>query len=231
MREMNKKFDKLDTDLVEMALHLEERFYPHLLTTIFGSTIGKAVEKGTQDGLSSEITHGAEGRVLTDVAAYNLSAKADYLSALQHIQSVNFSLISELKSNKYASIDTIMSLLRLEDSLAEKLGLTESQPHIHQLMVPIHLPWINILSALCDVFVPLSKPLSAMDLTGTKSTLNVISATVDTTTAMSVTLVSASLIPPISIDDYEIMHAEGEKSVGADANSFPDVDDAELNIP
>ncbi|GJU02530.1 hypothetical protein Tco_1112868 [Tanacetum coccineum] len=36
MREMNEKFDKLDTDLVELALHLEERFYPHLLTTIYG---------------------------------------------------------------------------------------------------------------------------------------------------------------------------------------------------
>nr|GFC51990.1 hypothetical protein CTI12_AA401880 [Tanacetum cinerariifolium] len=30
---------------------------------------------------------------------------------------------------KDASIDTIMSLIHLEDSLAEELGLTESQPH------------------------------------------------------------------------------------------------------
>nr|GEW52711.1 hypothetical protein [Tanacetum cinerariifolium] len=176
------------------------------------------LQEKVTDGLSSEITHGVEGRVLTDVAAYNLSAEADYLFALQRLQSVNFSLISKLKSKKDASIDTIMNLLRLEDSLAEKLGLTESQPHIHQLMVPIHLPWINVLSAHCDVFVPLSKPLSATALTGTESTLNVIPATVDTTTALSITLVSTSLIPPISTDDYEIMHAEGEKSVGADAN-------------
>nr|GEV30513.1 transposase (putative), gypsy type [Tanacetum cinerariifolium] len=112
MREMNDKFDKLYIDLVEMALHLEERFYPHLLTTIsghrwilthglklaiakclnsteylstLGAAIGKAVEKGMQDGLSAEIIHDAEGRVLTDVAAYNLSAEADYLSALQRL--------------------------------------------------------------------------------------------------------------------------------------------------
>nr|GEZ95479.1 hypothetical protein [Tanacetum cinerariifolium] len=134
MREMNDKFDKLDTDLIKMALHLVERFYPHLLTTIFGrrwllthrlelaiakclnsteylsalgAAIGKAVEKGMQDGLSAGITHGAEGRYLIDVAAYNPSAEADYLSALQHI-------------------------------LVEKLCLTKSQPHIDQLMVPIH---------------------------------------------------------------------------------------------
>nr|GEU97249.1 hypothetical protein [Tanacetum cinerariifolium] len=148
IKEMNNKFDKLDTDLVEMALHLKERFYPHLLTIIsgrrwllthglklaiskclnstkclstLGATIGKAVEKGMQDGLSAGITHGAEGKVLTDVAAYNPFAEVDYLFALQRIQSVNFFLITELKSNKDASIDTIMNLLRLQDSLAEKL--------------------------------------------------------------------------------------------------------------
>nr|GFC48502.1 hypothetical protein [Tanacetum cinerariifolium] len=97
-----------------------------------GSAIGKAVKKGMQDGLSARITHGAEGRVLTDVAAYNPSTEANYLNALQRLQSVNFSLITELKCNKDASIDTIIdtiiNLLCLEDSLAEKFGLTESHP-------------------------------------------------------------------------------------------------------
>nr|GEU40774.1 hypothetical protein [Tanacetum cinerariifolium] len=71
---------KLDADLVEMALHLEEKFYPHLLTTIsgrrwlltrglklavvkclnspeylaaLGSAIDRAIEKGMQSGLSA----------------------------------------------------------------------------------------------------------------------------------------------------------------------------------
>ncbi|GJX66106.1 putative gypsy type transposase [Tanacetum coccineum] len=126
MKEVNEKFDKLCADFVEMALHLEEKFYPRLLTTIsgrrwllthgmelaiakclnsteylstLGAAIGKAVEKGMQEGLSAGITHGAEGRKLTDVAAYNPSAEADYLSALQRLQSVNFSLIAELTNN------------------------------------------------------------------------------------------------------------------------------------
>nr|GEX46184.1 reverse transcriptase domain-containing protein [Tanacetum cinerariifolium] len=233
-----------DTDLVEMALHLEERFYPHLLTTIserqwllthglevaiakclnsteylstLGAAIGKAVEKGMQDGLSAGITHCAE----------------------------------ELKSNKDASIDTIMNLLRLEDNLAEKLGLTKSKPHVDQLMVPIHhSPDQRVVgasalslsldvssyrvrkikeniakhrSALRDVFVPLSEPFSITALTGTESTLNVIPVTVDTTTALSVTPVSASLIPLISTDDYEVAHAEGRDSAGVDVNPFPNV--------
>ncbi|GKF25530.1 hypothetical protein Tco_0081424, partial [Tanacetum coccineum] len=68
----------------------------------------------------------------------NPSAEADYLTALQSLQSVNFSLLAELRANKDASVETIMNLLRLEDSLAERLCLIESQPHVNQLMVPIH---------------------------------------------------------------------------------------------
>nr|GEX84652.1 hypothetical protein [Tanacetum cinerariifolium] len=80
MKAVNDKFDKLYTDFVEMALHLEEKFYPHLFTTIsghkwlltqgmklaiikclnspkclfaLGAAIGKAIKKGMQDGLSA----------------------------------------------------------------------------------------------------------------------------------------------------------------------------------
>ncbi|GKB33346.1 hypothetical protein Tco_0872747, partial [Tanacetum coccineum] len=195
----------------------------------------KAVEKGMQEGLSAGITHGATGRVLTDVAAFNPSTEASYLSALQRLQNANFSLIAELKSNKDASIDTIMNLLRLEDSLAKRLGLTKSQTHVDQLMVPIHHSpdqlvidasalslsldvsssrvqrirenITNHRSALHDVFVPLSKPLFATALTGTK--------------------------------DYEVAGMDGQEAVnksapndatGGNVNPFPKVDDVELNV-
>ncbi|GKA36956.1 hypothetical protein Tco_0723521 [Tanacetum coccineum] len=261
MAEVNEKFDKLCADFVEMTLHLEEKFYPHLLTTIsgrrwllshgleltiakclnstkyisvLGAAIGRAVKNGMQEGLSAGITHGSEGRKLTDVAGYNPSAEADYLSALQRLQSVNFSLIGELKSNKDASVDTIMNLLRLEDTLAERLGLTESQPNVNQLMVPIHHSldqrvigattlslsldvsnsWVwkireniaNHIFALHGVFVPLSKPLSAATLEGAEGTLG---AAPDTTIALSVTFISSSAISPISTDDYEVANADG----------------------
>nr|GFA50406.1 nonaspanin [Tanacetum cinerariifolium] len=102
------------------------------------AVIGKAIEKGMQDGLSARISHGKEGRVLTDVAAYNPSAKGDYISALQQLQNVNFSLLAELKSNKDSSVENIMNILRLKEALAERLGLNVLQPHVDQLMVPIH---------------------------------------------------------------------------------------------
>ncbi|GJW21952.1 hypothetical protein Tco_0032574 [Tanacetum coccineum] len=151
MKVVNDKFDKLYTDFVEMALHLGEKFYPHLFTTIsgrrwllthcmelaivnclnsleylstLGASIGKAIEKGMQDGLSAGITHGKEGRVLTDVAADNPSAEVDYIYALQQLQNVNFSLLARLKSNKDASVETVMDILCLEGPLTEKLGST-----------------------------------------------------------------------------------------------------------
>nr|GEZ24595.1 hypothetical protein [Tanacetum cinerariifolium] len=199
-----------------------------------GAAISKAVEKGMQEGLSAGITHGAKGRKLADVAAYNPSAEADYLSSLQHLQNVNFFLIAELKSNKDASVDTRMNLLRLDDVLAERLGLTESQPHVNQLMVPIyysldqHVVGASALSlslevshsrvkktreniakhvsALRGVFVPLTKPLSAVALEGMEGTFG---STHDATTTLSTTFISASTIPPISTDDYEVAHADG----------------------
>ncbi|GJU96906.1 hypothetical protein Tco_1326177 [Tanacetum coccineum] len=268
-----------------MTLHLEERFYPQLLTTISGrrwlltqgmelaiikylnspeylsaleAAIGKAIEKGMQDGLSARITHGKEGRVFMYVAAYNPSAEFDYLSALQQLQNVNFPLLTELRSNKDASIEAVMNILRLEEPLVDKLGLDELQPNVDQLMVPIHhspdkvvigttalslaLDVSNIRvrkikenianqrSVLHDVFVPLSEPLSAAVLTRTEGTYDVVSANCDTTTALSTTFASASTIAPISVDDYEIIGAESQAAADGNATSFPNVDDAELNI-
>ncbi|GJU49604.1 hypothetical protein Tco_1219159 [Tanacetum coccineum] len=247
MKEVNDKFDKLDTDVIEMALHLEERFYPRLLTTIagrmwllthgiklviakclhspeylsaLGAAISMAIEKGIQDGLAAGITHGREGRVLSDVAAFNPFAESDYISALQELQDVNFSLLSELKSNKDASIETLMNILRLEEPVAERLGLQDSQPHADQLMVPIHhSPDQTVVGATSLSF---SLDVSCMES---------ISGTVpETTTALSVTFASVRSTPYISMDDYEISHAEDQGNTGADVDPFPNVDDAELII-
>nr|GEW71048.1 putative WD40/YVTN repeat-like-containing domain-containing protein [Tanacetum cinerariifolium] len=276
LEEVNEKFDKLCVDFVEMAPHLEEKFYPHLLTTIsgrrwlltydmelavakclnsteylsaLGAAISKAVEKGMQEGLSAGITHGAEGRQLADVAAYNPSAEADYLSALQHLRSVNFSLISELKSNKDACVDTVMILPRLDDVLTERLGLTKSQPCVDQLMVPIHhspdqrvvgasaLTFslevsnsrvkkmreniANHVSALHGVFVPLSEPLSAAALEGMEGTFG---STPDVAATLSTTLVSTSTIPPISTDDYKVAYAKCQGGARVDNETATDDD-------
>ncbi|GJV72023.1 hypothetical protein Tco_1492018 [Tanacetum coccineum] len=76
-----------------------------------------------QDGQAAGITHGQEGRVLTDIDAFNPSTESDYISALQELQYVNFFLLAELKFNKDASTETLMNILRLDEPLAERLGV------------------------------------------------------------------------------------------------------------
>ncbi|GJU94788.1 hypothetical protein Tco_1319544 [Tanacetum coccineum] len=192
--------EKLYYDFVEMALHMEERFYPYLLTTIFGRqwllthNMELAIAKCLNSTKYLSTLKAAIGKAIE---------KVDYLSALQHLQSVNFSLIMELKTNKVTSIETIMNLLCLEDTLAEKLDVSSS------IVQKIKENIADQRLVLRDVFVPLCKPLSITALTGTEVTSNLIPATADTTMALSVTFASASFIPPISSDDYEVMHADG----------------------
>ncbi|GJR82767.1 hypothetical protein Tco_0153552 [Tanacetum coccineum] len=93
MRMVGDKLAKLEVDLSEMALHLEEKFYPQLLTTIAGRRC-RAIEKGMQDGLAAGIEYGAYGRRLKDLVAYNPSVEEDYNAILQELRSVDFALLA-----------------------------------------------------------------------------------------------------------------------------------------
>ncbi|GKA45580.1 hypothetical protein Tco_0738376 [Tanacetum coccineum] len=285
---------KLDADRAEMACHLEERFYPHLLNTISGQrwllthglklflvkclnlseylmalgvAISRAIEKGMQSGLAAGIDHGREGRSLADVASYNPDAEADFNSTLQKFREVDFPLLVELKSHKDASTEDIMNVLRLEGALADAPGMNDLQLDIEQLKVIIHRSEDQVVlgetslsfslsvshshveqirkniaaqrSALVGVWTPLSKPISVTSLMGEASTSGIVPAAFVTTTALSTVFASASSIPPISTDDYEIVGADGQEGLGTDGQvvvdgnvaPFPNVDDVELNIP
>ncbi|GKD26285.1 hypothetical protein Tco_1232499 [Tanacetum coccineum] len=165
----------------------------------------------------------------------------------------------KLRSNKDASTNTLVNILRLEETLAERLGLTESQTHVDQLMVPIHHSPDKVVigatalslaldvssirvrkirenianqrSALRDMFVPLAEPFSAVVLIGAEGTSDTVAATADTTMTLSTTFASASTIAPIFIDDYEAAGTDDQAAAAENAEPFPNVDDAELNIP
>nr|GEX91847.1 hypothetical protein [Tanacetum cinerariifolium] len=99
---LQEKITLYDNYLAEMACHLEEKFYPHLLNIIFGriwlmshglklflvkclnsseypmafgAAISHAIKKGMQSHLAAGIDHGREGRSLAAVASYNPDAK------------------------------------------------------------------------------------------------------------------------------------------------------------
>nr|GEX46519.1 hypothetical protein [Tanacetum cinerariifolium] len=172
---------KLDADPVEMACHIEAKFYPHLLTTISGRR---------------------EGRSLTDVAAYNPSVEANFNYTLQELRELDYPLLAELKSHKDASVEDIMNLLRLEGPLADAPGMGDLQPNVEQLKVPIHISKEQ---------TPLSKPLSVQNLIGEASTSTNVPAATVTITILSTTFTSASSVPSITINDYEILHADDQE--------------------
>ncbi|GJV47607.1 hypothetical protein Tco_1437819 [Tanacetum coccineum] len=103
-----------------------------------GHAFGRAIEKGMQEGLAAGIEHGQAGRCLTDLEAYIPSAEDDFNSAIRDLRDLNFPLLKELSDKKDASTWDIMDLLRLDDTVAETLGMTDLQPDVNQLMVPVH---------------------------------------------------------------------------------------------
>nr|GEZ64285.1 reverse transcriptase domain-containing protein [Tanacetum cinerariifolium] len=134
LKVVNDNVAKFDVHLAKMACHLEEKFYPCLLTTISD-----------------------------------------------------------------ASVEDIMNLLRLEGPLADAP---------EQIRANI----VAERSALLDVWTHLSEPLSVQNLIGEAYTSASVPASTVTTTALSITFASASFIPPITVDDYEIVHVDSHES-------------------
>ncbi|GKF34596.1 hypothetical protein Tco_0107796, partial [Tanacetum coccineum] len=95
----------------------------------------------------------------------------------------------------------------------------------------------NRVSALRDIFIPLSEILSVTALTGTEGTSAVVAIPTRTTTALSVTFASTSVVLPISTNDYEIVHVDGQRGgsaedqIGGDnVDPFSNVDNMDKNL-
>nr|GEV90992.1 hypothetical protein [Tanacetum cinerariifolium] len=158
--------------------------------------IGRAIDKGMQDGLAAGIEHVIVGRSITDVVAFNPSVESDYIVAINALQGVSFSLLVQLEANKDASMTDIMDLLRLEGPAAETSEASQLQPSLDQLMILIHRledqrdATARRLS-LTDSILSLVEPLSARNLTSMTTSLS--------TTFVQTYLVHAALstkVPP-----------------------------------
>ncbi|GJY69648.1 hypothetical protein Tco_0472630 [Tanacetum coccineum] len=263
MKVVNDKLAKLDADLEDMACHLEERFYLHLLNTIsgqrwllthglklflvkclnsseylmaLGDAISRAIEKGMQSGLAAGIDHGREGRSLADVAAYNPDAEADFNSSLQKFLEVDFPLLTKLKSHKDASTEDIVNVLHLEGALADAPGMNDLQPDIEQLRVLIHRSEDQVVLGEASLSFALSVSHSRVEQIkeniAAQRTSGVVPAASVTTATLSTTFASASSIPPISTDDYEIVGVDGQEGTGTDGQAIADGNVAPFhNIP
>ncbi|GKD61882.1 hypothetical protein Tco_1299391 [Tanacetum coccineum] len=230
----------------------DEEFYPRFLTTIagrrwilsrgvklavvkclqspeymaaMGKAIGRAIDKGMQDGLVVGIEHGKVGRSPDEISANNPFAEDNYVAAINAIHTVEFPLLAQLESLKDASMTNIIDLICLEGPTAEAPETSQLQPSLKQLMVPIHqledqaIIGETSLSfslevthnrvqrfrgdaagrhlSLTDVIVPLVEPLSTKSLVGEASTFGIPT----TTTALSTTFIQVCTVPPAPSTD------------------------------
>nr|GEU85363.1 hypothetical protein [Tanacetum cinerariifolium] len=156
VKALSDRVSSMDSDLMALALHMDEEFYLRYLTTLagwrwifsrgvklvimkclqsseyttaLGGSIGRPIKKGMQDGLAAGIDHGQAGRVLANVFAYNPSIEANYLTAINDLCYVDFYL-AQLESQKDASIIDIINLLYLEGSAAKTLEGSQLQPSL-----------------------------------------------------------------------------------------------------
>ncbi|GJT94129.1 gypsy type transposase [Tanacetum coccineum] len=198
----------IDSDLMEMALHMDAEFYPRYLTTIvgqrwllnrglklvlskclsspeylsvMGEAIGRAIDKGMQDGLVVGIENGVAGRSITDVAVYNPSVKSDYVAAINALQSVSFLLLAQLEAHKDAKDQVVIG----ETSLAFSLEVAHNR--VQRLRGDATARRLS----LTDSIRPLVEPLSSRVLTGDASSF----ADVTVTTALATTFSQTFPIP------------------------------------
>ncbi|GJZ33898.1 hypothetical protein Tco_0579334 [Tanacetum coccineum] len=202
-----------------------------------GNAFGRAIEKGMQEGLAAGIEHGQAGRCLSDLEAYNPSAEADFNSVVRDLRGLDFPLLRELFAKKDASTWDVMDLLRLDDAVAEVLGMTDLQPDVGQLMVPVHHKRDKVvigsqalsvaletchrrvrkmernlaerLPLLRDVFVSIDHPVSteALAILPETSTEPLVTALV--TTALSTMVIRPNPDPFLLVEDYENLDLTG----------------------
>ncbi|GKA20121.1 hypothetical protein Tco_0700110 [Tanacetum coccineum] len=254
MEPLRTRLAEIDTDFTRCCMRFQENFHPHLLNVIagrrwllthgmkllvvkclnsneymeaLGHAFGRAIEKGMQEGLAAGIEHGQAGRCLTDLEAYIPSAEDDFNSAIRELRDLNFPLLQELSTKKDASTWDIMNLLRLDDAVAETLGMTDLQPDASQLMVPVH-----------RVFASIDDPLSAEALLEPP-------AEVPATNVLSTVVIVPHADPSVSVEDYDnldsadvvpenaILGSESEGKIDASAGdglSFSQLDDEAKDV-
>ncbi|GKD42942.1 hypothetical protein Tco_1267587, partial [Tanacetum coccineum] len=210
VKELSDRLAGLDSELMALALHFDEEFYPRFLTTIAGrrwvlnhglrlavmncrqslkygvafeAVIGLAIDKGIQAGLVEGIDHGKAGRDLANVAAYDPFVEA--------------------------SIDDIMSLLHLEGPSAETSEISRLQPSYEQLLLPVYRKEDNVVTEETSLYDSLDVVHAGVQkLKEDAFTLRApVTAAATTTLAISVTATNISSIPPISVADYDTADA------------------------
>nr|GEZ37653.1 hypothetical protein [Tanacetum cinerariifolium] len=181
VRVLSDRVAGIDSDLIEMALHMDEEFYPR-----------RAIDKGMQDGLAAAIDHGKVGMSLFDVFAYNPSTEANYVGAITALHPTAEALEA---SHLQPSPEQLMVLIhRLKDQVViRETSMAFSLDVAHTRIQRIRGDVAARRLSLTDSMVPLIEPLSVKSLTGEANSYRISAMAV--TIALSTTLAQASTVP------------------------------------
>nr|GEZ84839.1 hypothetical protein [Tanacetum cinerariifolium] len=132
---------ELDARLDALSIDFDEELYPHMLTAIagrrwvighglhlammkcaeslemrqaFADVVSGRVAKGMSEGLKHGVEHGWTQLELESIEAYDPEAEAKFVTALQSLKDLKFSLLDQLESLTDAPLDVIMAALYLE---------------------------------------------------------------------------------------------------------------------
>ncbi|GKB76315.1 hypothetical protein Tco_0943210, partial [Tanacetum coccineum] len=195
----------LDSELIGMALYLDEEFYPHFLTTIarrrwiLGRGLKLAVMKCLQSPEYLVALGGAMGRAID-------KAEANYVFAVNAIHAVDCPpTCSTGASHLQPSPKQLMlPIHRLEDQVViRETSLSFYLDVAHARVQRIRGNDASRQLSISNALVPLIEPLSVENLVGKASTSGVLVTAM--TTSWSTTFIQASTVPPISVADGEVL--------------------------
>ncbi|GJW01978.1 hypothetical protein Tco_1560834 [Tanacetum coccineum] len=185
---------ELDSELMGMALHLDEEFYPRFLTTIASwrwiLIIGLAIDKGMQTRLVVGIDHGKARRGLTEVAAYDPFVEDSYGPSAETLEASHLQ-----PSHK----QILLPIYQKEDNVViGETFLSFLLDVVHAHVQRIRGDATSRRLFLSDALVPLIEPLSAENYLGEASTSGA-PKTVAATTILSTTFAQTDSVPPILV--------------------------------
>ncbi|GKC60457.1 hypothetical protein Tco_1088055 [Tanacetum coccineum] len=192
----------LDSELMALALHLDEEFYPRFLTTIYGRRWILC-----HDGLLAGIDHGKAERDLTDVAAYDPSVEASItdIMSLLRLEGL-FAETLEVSRLQPSYEQLLLPVYWKEDNVVTgETSLSDYLDVVHARVQKLKEGVLSRHLSISDAMGVLADPLSSESLIGEASTSGV-PVTAVTTTALAISIIAANIssIPPISVADYDI---------------------------
>ncbi|GKA74897.1 hypothetical protein Tco_0781275 [Tanacetum coccineum] len=124
MRPLETRLAEIDADFTRCCMRFQESFHPHLLNVVAGRRwlLTHGMKLLMAKCLNSTEYMEALGNAF---GSYIPSVKDDFNSAVCDLRGLNFPLLHELSTKKDANTWDVMDLLRLDDAVAEALGMTD----------------------------------------------------------------------------------------------------------